>query len=345
MLVPIHNKKKQIMHQFVTSQAFESRYTLHKQIGQGSFGTVYKAFDLQKGRDVALKIGSQRDIKPSEVVAMQILSKKPGFPRLYNSGTMFECRYISMQLLGSSIANTLSKSLGFEEVSKMYLAILSRLKTMHLRGLIHRDLKPQHFLHGLNDKQLYLADFGLATWFSRDCEDIRPVIGKVAGNARFCSLRAHYFRDVGPCDDIESLTLIAASLLQGSLPWDETEGSGKNLWSRIRDQKAHSIRSLWIDSLPLELGEILKYLQQCKMLALPDYNHIQRLARQMQLKSACFLSPHLEIPSKKQPDGDSNQATAMKLSNLEVTNVKPLNSRVNPSRLLICRKKLLAFEL
>mmetsp|Transcript_34433 Transcript_34433/g.60382 ORF Transcript_34433/g.60382 Transcript_34433/m.60382 type:complete len:196 (+) Transcript_34433:31-618(+) len=164
----------------------DGRYRLSAEIGRGSFGTVYKAFDSRENRYVALKVGKLNAVKSSEVVVMKLLSRHSGFPKLFNSGLAGSCRYISMQLLGANLQTVVEKRpLSLRGIGRMFLSILNRLKTMHKKGIVHRDLKLHHFVYDQDNIKLHLTDFGLSTTY--DAERIYSIKSKRTKDLRTLS--------------------------------------------------------------------------------------------------------------------------------------------------------------
>jgi len=45
--------------------------------------------------------------------------------------------------------------------------MIERIRTLHSKNILHRDIKPQNFVIGLNSKSdvIYIIDFGLAKFF------------------------------------------------------------------------------------------------------------------------------------------------------------------------------------
>lgn len=102
-----------------------------------------------------------------EYDSLRTLTRCHGFPgvRRFWKNDMFNA--IVMELLGPSL-DDLHKQRGrrFSEltVAKIALQMIRRVETMHSMKLIHRDIKPDNFLVGLQGKEdvIHLVDFGLS---------------------------------------------------------------------------------------------------------------------------------------------------------------------------------------
>mmetsp|Transcript_37 Transcript_37/g.49 ORF Transcript_37/g.49 Transcript_37/m.49 type:complete len:143 (-) Transcript_37:469-897(-) len=106
------------------------KYKFNQEIGKGSFGTVYSAYDIKGKRSVALKVGSLLNVSQREISIMYYLSGRSGFPQLYHSGRVYDTRYIAMQLLGDNVCDSVKackKGLTNVEISVIMIKILKRL--------------------------------------------------------------------------------------------------------------------------------------------------------------------------------------------------------------------------
>jgi serine/threonine protein kinase len=74
--------------------------------------------------------------------------------------------------------------------------LISRLEFLHMKGFVHRDIKPNNFMTGTKEKKntLHLIDFGLAKRYKdfKTNEHIKPKPGKsLVGTARYASIASH----------------------------------------------------------------------------------------------------------------------------------------------------------
>jgi hypothetical protein len=141
-------------------------------IGQGGFGTVYRARQLAVGREVALKIdqrvlATERDQRRfvREVTAAGQLSGHPHVVDVYDAGVLPDGRpYLVLELCpNGSLWDRVHADgpLPVGEVRDVGVGIADALAAAHAAGVLHRDVKPQNILitrYGM----AALADFGLA---------------------------------------------------------------------------------------------------------------------------------------------------------------------------------------
>lgn len=148
-----------------------NRFLVIKVLGEGSFGRVFLAKDEQLGRLVAVKVfknSSQQGNKQFEIFLSEarMLAKldHPNIVPVYDvinseSEGVF---IISKYLDGGSFSEVIAKGPhSHQNIARWMATIAEALHHAHVRGLVHRDIKPDNIL--LDSKgNLYIADFGLA---------------------------------------------------------------------------------------------------------------------------------------------------------------------------------------
>jgi serine/threonine protein kinase len=184
------------------------KYKLIEKIGEGSFGIVYKSKNIRTNELVAIKvekINKNTNILKYETKIMQYLNsfqKKDGIPLLYWFGKDEHNYYMSMQLLGMSIK---------ENNNVQLKQILNRIEWLHLRGYIHRDIKPDNFLLDIENKNVYLIDFGFCKRYIINGSHIKKRDNNnkhIIGTPNFVSIRVYEGEDCSRRDDLESFVYI-----------------------------------------------------------------------------------------------------------------------------------------
>src|SRR5947208_6479926 len=110
-------------------------------IGAGGMGQVYRARDPRLGRDVALKVSSERFSERFEREARAVAAlNHPNTCHLYDVGP----NYLVMELVeGPTLADRIRQgAVPLEETLTMAQQIADALEAAHEKGITHRDLKP-----------------------------------------------------------------------------------------------------------------------------------------------------------------------------------------------------------
>jgi eukaryotic-like serine/threonine-protein kinase len=146
------------------------RYIVVERIGSGGMGVVYKAFDPELGRPIALKLlrndadalGTRRDRLVREAQALARLSH-PNVIAVHDVGTVGHDVFIAMEFVeGVTLRRWLAERTRTpREVLDVLTAAGDGLHAAHRAGLVHRDFKPDNVILG-SDGRVRVIDFGLA---------------------------------------------------------------------------------------------------------------------------------------------------------------------------------------
>ena len=144
----------------------EGRYTLGECLGQGAFGSVYRADDRYREADVAVKV--LRDPTPEVVESLERetlvlrLLRLPGVVHLLDERLASERPFVVMPLIeGAPFPGRRDVPVAWEEIESQALSLAESLSRVHALGIVHRDLKPSNVLvneHGIP----FLLDFGIS---------------------------------------------------------------------------------------------------------------------------------------------------------------------------------------
>ena len=146
------------------------RFDILDRLGEGGMGVVYRGFDPELGRPVAIKLLTKQRKHQSarmhrEAQALARLSH-PNVVTVHDVGIDGDRLYIAMELVEGLTLDAWAErhrnEPGFVEAALDLLEQAAMgLWAAHAAGVIHRDLKPSNMLVG-DDGRLRLADFGLA---------------------------------------------------------------------------------------------------------------------------------------------------------------------------------------
>ena len=229
------------------------RYTDITLIGQGAMGVVYKAFDRELKRWVALKIPSDDSANTADVRRLRTEAESMARLTHHNIVRVFDVHesdgrtVISMELIqGGSLADHLGR-VGQDPrlVARLMVAIARGVHHAHQRGILHRDLKPSNVLlergeHG--SEQPFVSDFGLAKRMAsrgpasslngrRGAET--TMYGRIIGTASYMSPEQARAEEATSLSDVYGLGGIMYALLTGSPPF-RAESPAETL-AQVRD--------------------------------------------------------------------------------------------------------------
>ena len=254
------------------------KYNRVQFIGQGNFGRVFLAQNINNGEHVALKVDTSvnRGLLHNEKNIFTFLKDLKGIPKLLDFGDEEEYSFMVMQLLGQSIEDRFiesQKKFHIEDFFEYIRQILSIIENIHSRNVIHRDIKPRQILFGPLSKQdtLYLVDFGISMKY-KDEEHIeyKEDCG-FAGTSNYCSLYTHKGIQQSRRDDLESYCYVVAYFYTGTLPWFN---SAKNT-QEISEIKQKLTGKELFGAGTKDLIDIFKYVKQLKFEDEIDYNYIR----------------------------------------------------------------------
>ena len=214
-------------HSFEPGSSFNTRYRIESLLGQGGMGAVYKAYDTELGRRVALKLMRPELAASSETMQRfkqeLLLASKishNNILRIYDLGDSDGTKFITMAFVeGSDLASLIESTgrLPIDRALNFATQLCAALDAAHREGVVHRDLKPQNILIDQSDR-LYVADFGLAKSLEAEASTMTRT-GQLLGTPRYMSPEQVEGKQVGHRSDLYSLGLILFEMFTAEAPF------------------------------------------------------------------------------------------------------------------------------
>jgi serine/threonine protein kinase len=214
-----------------------NKYKLLNKIGEGSFGSIYKGENCRTREEVAIKvepISNGTTLLKNESKIYQYLLGTNCIPQVKWYGKDEINYYMVIPLLGNNLEQLFiekQQQFSLKLILQIGIQILYLLKAIHEKGLVHRDIKPDNFLLGIDSEKnkLFLIDFGLCKTYIKDDKHIEmKQTSSLIGSLTYASINAHNKIELSRRDDLESLGYMLIYFSLGNLPWREIDFS-KNI--------------------------------------------------------------------------------------------------------------------
>jgi serine/threonine-protein kinase len=208
--------------------ALGHQYQVESEIGRGGMSVVYRARDIRLNRTVAIKVlppelaydPAIRTRFTREAQTSAQLSHAHIVP-IYDVGEREGIAYFVMALVsGGNLAALLAREprQPIDEVRRLLCEIADALAYAHVRGVIHRDVKPDNVLIDADSGRAIVTDFGIARAIEAGTR--LTITGNALGTPQYMSPeQAVGEREVDGRSDIYSLGVVAYQMLTGRLPF------------------------------------------------------------------------------------------------------------------------------
>jgi serine/threonine-protein kinase len=237
-----------------------AHYLVEGIVGYGGMATVYRGFDPQLHRAVAIKVlhphlaktgnSRQRFLREAQSAAS---ITHPNVIPIFGVHQEEGKTFLVMPLIANgSLQHRIDQDgpLCLEDTLRIGLQIAEALAAAHANGVIHRDVKPANILLEDGDKRVVLSDFGLA----RTLDDASiTASGLIAGTPAYMSPEQARGEQVDHRTDLFSLGSVLYAMCTGHSPFQAS--STLKLLREVSDASFQSVHRyqehlpIWLDAL------------------------------------------------------------------------------------------------
>lgn len=221
-----------------------------KPIGKGGMSTVFRAFDTEQEKDVAIKIldnnyvTNNMEVKQrfiSEARILQSLSH-PNIIQIYDWYFGEETHYIVTEYVeGQNLYDYIFQDIGVlpeKQAVNFFLQILNGIGYAHKHQIVHRDIKPSNFIispatTAHNKRIIKILDFGISKVLSSTSTITRT--DQRIGTTMYMSPEQILGKQVDTRSDIYSLGVLLYILVTGQYPYNRVELSVFQISKKIVD--------------------------------------------------------------------------------------------------------------
>jgi serine/threonine-protein kinase len=205
------------------------RFKIIEELGRGGMAVVYKAYDPNINRPLAIKVlleercanKEYRSRFLAEAKAAGLLSH-PNIVTIFDIGEVNDRPYIAMELLEGEPLDEYMKSTpnrSLRDDLGIGIQLAKALHYAHSKGVIHRDIKPSNIIRVKGSNNVKITDFGIARVEDPDMTR-QTQMGEVLGTPQYMSPEQALGRKVDARSDLYSVGVVLYQLLTGKKPFE-----------------------------------------------------------------------------------------------------------------------------
>ncbi len=217
--------------EFIALQrALAGRYSLERELGRGGMGIVFLAKDVALDRPVAIKLlppamAAQPALRERFLREAQMAARlsHPNIIPIFAVDTVGELVFFVMAYVeGETLGHRLQSRgpLTPAEGTRLIQEAAWALAYAHLRGIVHRDIKPDNILLEQATGRALVSDFGIARLADASGG---TAVGEVLGTAQYMSPEQASGEKLDGRSDLYALGVVAFYALSGRLPFEAAD--------------------------------------------------------------------------------------------------------------------------
>lgn len=248
------------------------KYEIVREVGRGSMGVVYEAYDPYIDRQVAVKVALADALKDREAgerfrkmffneAHTAGMLRHPNILDIFDAGVDEDKCYIVMELIqhGDTLRSYCrgDNLLPVNQVSELVFRCAKALDYAHRQGVIHRDIKPSNILL-TPEMDVKIADFSIAHINRTDMSATMPM--GFVGSPRYMSPEQVQEDMITHQTDLFSLGIVFYEMLSGRHPFGGESFS--NLIHRVINEEPTPLATHRPDLPPILDRILVKCLEK-----------------------------------------------------------------------------------
>ena len=274
------------------------KYEIKTKIGKSSSIQIYEGINISTKIPVIIKMESKTDEElylESEALNLYLF-KDLGIPKIITCGKTKTSIILIEEKLGPSLYKLFlenKRKFSLNEICCIGIQCIERLKNIHSKNYIHRNIKPENFKIGIKDPNIiYLQNFYLCEKYKSSTTNKHAKLtlsNKIVGTERYGSVDALKGLRQGRKDDLESLCYMLIYFFLGKLPWQDikAENEAEKYKKLLNEKKKFNIDN-YKEIIPKEFRTIFKLIKNLKFDETPKYSLYIKLLQTIREQNQCF---------------------------------------------------------
>jgi serine/threonine protein kinase len=204
-----------------------AKYIVESLIGKGNFGYVYTGYNKKTERKIVIKLEEYNEnyitLKNEATILKYLYDNKCYYiPQVQWYGRHKNYIGLVIPKYDCSLYDyVMNNTISLENINSVMVSMLNIIENIHNLFVIHRDIKPHHFM--LRDNQLFLIDFGISTFYIDDNKQHKEnIVGdSIIGSSNYASYNLYNGNSYSRRDDLISIGYIYMFLHISELPWEQ----------------------------------------------------------------------------------------------------------------------------
>ena len=284
------------------NQIIFKKFEIKKKLGKSSTIDIYEGVSLEDNKPVLIKIEPKTSEKLYlETEAYNLYTFKGfGIPELIKLGKKNNNLILIESKKGRSLYDLFmenNRKFSLNEICLIGIQCIERLKFIHSKNYIHRNIKPENFVIGLEDPHvIYIQNFYLCEKYRSSKTNLHAKFKytkEIVGTERYGSINALRGLRQGRRDDLESLCYMLIYFFLGKLPWQgiSADSDTEKHEKLLKEKKSFKIENY--KQIPKDFYTLFNYVKNLKFEEEPKYSLMIKLLQNIRNENQCYSNVNL----------------------------------------------------